>query len=95
MILTDKVGLRRSRGPTRMPRMSGRDAFRLILEIEPTARILFSSGYSADEFSDLTGALGMLSKPYRPAELLDAVRLASCGKPLRATEERRELSNLL
>jgi CheY-like chemotaxis protein len=57
-----------------MPRMSGRDAFRHMTDIHPAARILFSSGYSADDVSDLDGAAGMLSKPYRPDHLLATVR---------------------
>jgi CheY-like chemotaxis protein len=56
-----------------MPRMSGRDAFQAICEIDPAARVLFSSGYSAEDLSDLNGAVGMLPKPYRPAQLLSAV----------------------
>jgi DNA-binding NarL/FixJ family response regulator len=48
-------------------------------EIAPTARVLFSSGYSADDLSDLTGAVGLLPKPYRPMELVAAVRRALAG----------------
>jgi PAS domain S-box-containing protein len=57
-----------------MPRMSGRDAYRHLVQIAPGARVLFSTGYSADDIAELNGALGLLSKPYRPAELLAAVR---------------------
>jgi CheY-like chemotaxis protein len=57
-----------------MPRMSGRDAYRHLVEIEPAARVLFSTGYSSEDIAELNGALGLLSKPYRPAELLAAVR---------------------
>jgi two-component system cell cycle sensor histidine kinase/response regulator CckA len=59
-----------------MPRMSGRDAFRHMIEINPDARILFSTGYSAEDVAGLDGALGILSKPYRPNDLLTAVRVA-------------------
>jgi PAS domain S-box-containing protein len=59
-----------------MPRMSGRDAFRQILDLDPAACILFSSGYSNDDVSELAGAAGMLTKPYRPDNLLAAVRKA-------------------
>lgn len=57
-----------------MPRMSGPDTFRLLREIKPGVRVLFSSGYSAEllDLADL-GA-GFIGKPYRPAELLEAVR---------------------
>jgi PAS domain S-box-containing protein len=59
-----------------MPRLSGRDAFRSMTEIAPAARVLFSSGYSADDLSDVTGAVGLLAKPYRPQDLVTAVRRA-------------------
>jgi CheY-like chemotaxis protein len=59
-----------------MPRMSGREAYRQISRIAPGIRILFSSGYSAEDASDLEGSLGLLTKPYRPGELLTAVREA-------------------
>ena len=57
-----------------MPRMSGRDAFRHIIGLVPSARVLLSTGYSAEDVVELDGAIGLLSKPYRPAELLAAVR---------------------
>ncbi len=59
-----------------MPRLSGRDAFRQMQAIDPAARVLFSSGYSADDLSEVDGARGLLSKPYRPPDLLAAVRRA-------------------
>jgi DNA-binding response OmpR family regulator len=59
-----------------MPRMSGRDAFRHMVEINPTARILFSTGYAADELAELDSSAGLLSKPYRPQDLVAAVRTA-------------------
>lgn len=59
-----------------MPRMSGRDAYGHLLEIDPDARILFSTGYSDEHISELEGAVGLLSKPYRPQELLTAVHSA-------------------
>jgi len=62
-----------------MPRMSGRDTFRALVELQPSARVMFSSGYSADDLSDTTGVIGMLPKPYRPTELLSAVGRAMQG----------------
>jgi CheY-like chemotaxis protein len=59
-----------------MPRMSGRDAFHRMIELDPEARILFSTGYSADDLSEIEGALGLLPKPYRPEGLLNSVRNA-------------------
>ena len=64
-----------------MPRMSGRDAFRHMLEIQPEARILFSTGYSDEHIAELEGAMGLLSKPYRPHELLTAVQSALEAQP--------------
>jgi CheY-like chemotaxis protein len=67
-----------------MPRLSGRDVFRQIQTIDPAARVLFSSGYSADDLSELDGAKGLLSKPYRPPDLLMAVcqAIADATEPL-------------
>ena len=59
-----------------MPRMSGRDAFRHMTEINPLARILFSTGYSADDLAEVDNSVGLLSKPYRPQDLVAAVRTA-------------------
>jgi CheY-like chemotaxis protein len=64
-----------------MPRLSGRDAFRSMAAIDPDARVMFSSGYSADDLSDVTGAVGLLAKPYRPQELVGAVRRALATRP--------------
>ena len=59
-----------------MPKLSGQDTFRAMAAIDPRARILFSSGYSSDDFAGIEGACGLLPKPYRPQVLLDAVRRA-------------------
>ena len=59
-----------------MPRMSGRDAIRYILDIDPAARVLFSTGFSAEDLASVDGAIGLLSKPYRPQDLVTAVRAA-------------------
>jgi CheY-like chemotaxis protein len=64
-----------------MPRLSGRDAFRQLRALDPDVRVLFSSGYSADDLSDVAGALGLLAKPYRPADLVQAVREALATLP--------------
>ncbi len=68
-----------------MPRLSGRDAFRSMTAIAPDARVLFSSGYSADDLSDVSGAVGLLAKPYRPQDLVSAVRRALGTRPAVAT----------
>jgi CheY-like chemotaxis protein len=64
-----------------MPRMSGRDAYRELVRLDPDARVLFSTGYSAEELAELDGAVGLLNKPYRPDELLAAVNEALTAGP--------------
>ncbi len=61
-----------------MPRLSGRDALRRLLEINPHARVLLASGYSAEHITqeDHDQVLGFVSKPYRPDDLARAVRTA-------------------
>jgi DNA-binding response OmpR family regulator len=61
-----------------MPRLSGRDAFRELLRLDPTVRVLFASGYTAEHLpeADSRHLLGFVSKPYRPRDLLRAVRAA-------------------
>jgi len=52
--------------------MGGREAARLILEIDPAARLIVSSGYSsAPIMSDYTnyGFMGSVAKPYRISEI--------------------------
>jgi len=75
-----------------MPRLSGRDTFRIMIEIDPGARVLFSSGYSADDLSDVTGAIGLLAKPYRPFDLLLAVRRALHGQPTNGEQTSRPVA---
>jgi two-component system cell cycle sensor histidine kinase/response regulator CckA len=60
-----------------MPRLSGKDALREMLEIDPEARVLFSSGYFAEDLTEETGSvLGFINKPYHPNELTEKVRAA-------------------
>ncbi len=60
-----------------MPIMGGKDCLRKITEIDPQAKVIIASGYSADasanECSGL-GAKGFVSKPFRFKELLRQVR---------------------
>ena len=67
-----------------MPRLSGQDTFRALVGIDPNAQVLFSSGYSSDTLEDTEGALGLLPKPYRPNDLLTAVRAAVGDHPITA-----------
>ena len=60
-----------------MPRMGGAEAFRLIRQMAPSARILLTSGYtqqeSLDALADLTPD-GFLQKPFRIRDLVAKVR---------------------
>lgn len=60
-----------------MPRLSGEDALRRMIEIDPSVRVLFSSGYFADHVTARgEHILGFLGKPYRQDELLRSIREA-------------------
>jgi PAS domain S-box-containing protein len=61
-----------------MPRLSGRDAFHQIRAINPHARVMFTSGYSAEYLSpeDQRGTQGFIPKPFRPEALARLVREA-------------------
>src|SRR5262249_46465483 len=50
-----------------MPRLSGRDALPQLIAINPTVRVLFSSGYSAEQhkLAHFPQVVGFLNKPYR------------------------------
>jgi CheY-like chemotaxis protein len=65
-----------------MPEMSGRDAFNAVRATHPGARIVLSSGYTADiNIGDLlqSGAV-FLPKPYDPEELLRLIRRVLDGR---------------
>lgn len=59
----------------KMPGMPGEEVLRTLKEIDPSARILVSSGYS-DTGKTIEGACGYLQKPYKLRELIDAVSAA-------------------
>jgi PAS domain S-box-containing protein len=60
-----------------MPRLSGKDAWREMLAIDPQARVLFSSGYFAEDMTTDEGRIvGFVNKPYNARELLEMVRQA-------------------
>ncbi len=60
-----------------MPHLSGREVLEQIRAVRPSARIVISSGYSAEGISDIIGDLGAsayIAKPYRIGELARALR---------------------
>jgi CheY-like chemotaxis protein len=60
-----------------MPDMSGPLTLQELLRIKPTLKVLMSSGYSVeDSIPQTDAAVGFIQKPYRPAELVRAVRHA-------------------
>jgi PAS domain S-box-containing protein len=65
-----------------MPRLSGRDAFRQLLQLDPGVRVLFASGYSAEHVTEeeRERIQGFVGKPYRPEDLALTVR-STLDKP--------------
>jgi PAS domain S-box-containing protein len=59
-----------------MPRLSGADTVPELVRINPNVRVLFVSGYSAEQVPpiDEKNILGFVSKPYRPSDLARKVR---------------------
>ena len=63
----------------RMPGMNGVEAFMEIRKNKPNATVLLMSGYADDDIIEKAlsnGALGLLSKPFEPEELLSRIELA-------------------
>jgi len=59
-----------------MPGLAGRDAYEQLVKINPEVRVLFASGYSAEEIAQLPDdrVQGFVRKPYLPEELAQGVR---------------------
>jgi PAS domain S-box-containing protein len=64
-----------------MPRLSGRDAFRQLTQVNPDVRVLFASGYAAESIPEVATepTLGFVGKPYRPEDLAATVRAVLDG----------------
>jgi PAS domain S-box-containing protein len=78
-----------------MPRMSGRDVFAALRQIDPDAKILVASGYSVDgEARALldAGAIGFLQKPFELATLLAKLPAFGASAPESGTESAPELA---
>ena len=64
----------------KMPGMGGLETFRELRKINPSARVIVSSGYDKDENTQQVlkeGAVSLLKKPYLFESLSDAIRTAS------------------
>lgn len=62
-----------------MPRLSGTETLRLLKQINPDVRVVICSGYAAgDDHQTLLrqGARAVVSKPYRPDDLTQAIQQA-------------------
>src|SRR5204863_10205207 len=60
-----------------MPRMSGPELARQLEAMLPELRVLFISGYTADELQSRVGfgaGVGFLQKPFSPPTLIEKVR---------------------
>ena len=64
LVLTDVV----------MPEFSGQEVVRLVRSRWPQVAVIYMSGYSDDEISDLEAGSAFLQKPFTPAELTEKVR---------------------
>lgn len=62
-----------------MPRLSGNEALAQLRAIDPTMPVVIMSGYSPEELAgrfDGQTLVGIIQKPFRPAQLVDLVRKA-------------------
>jgi two-component system, cell cycle sensor histidine kinase and response regulator CckA len=57
-----------------MPGLGGAETFEQLIQIKPTVRVLFSSGYSNQPYQLLPNIVGFLPKPYQSQELANAVQ---------------------
>ena len=64
-----------------MPRLSGREALDRLRRMDPGVRVLFASGYSAEQLTEADRARiqGFIGKPYREHDLIYAVQEALKG----------------
>jgi DNA-binding NarL/FixJ family response regulator len=56
-----------------MPGLSGEQTYACLREIDPSVRVVLSSGYDRDEATrrfGTEGPVGFIQKPYRPHELM-------------------------
>ncbi len=66
-----------------LPKLSGREAFLRIKQIDDDVKAIFTTGYIKPEMKSQmisAGVLEVIPKPYLPQELAAKIR-AVCGKP--------------
>ena len=57
-----------------MPKLGGMEVFKLLKEINPSVKVVLSSGYAAGDISKGAGFAGFLDKPYSLTEMAKTVR---------------------
>ena len=59
-----------------MPVLSGHEVFRQLREIDPQVKVIFASGYAEEQLeeSERRAMAGFIKKPYRPQEVVRAVK---------------------
>lgn len=78
----------------RMPRMDGLEATRVIIDAEPSTRVLVLTTFDLDEYVHSAlraGAAGFLLKDAGPSELLAGIRAVSSGDAVVAPSATRRL----
>jgi CheY-like chemotaxis protein len=80
-----------------MPVLSGHEAFRHLLALNPRVQVLFASGYAVEQLSELEKELmaGFVNKPYRPNDLVLAVEDALSGRNQSAERETHAAHSLI
>ena len=46
----------------------------MLRTMAPNLRVLFSSGYSTEQVTQIDAGVAFINKPYRPSELMEAIR---------------------
>ena len=64
-----------------MPKKNGKEVYEEVIRIRPGLKVLFTSGYTADTFSDIEArAFHFIAKPILPTQLLRMIREVLDGK---------------
>lgn len=74
-----------------MPRLNGVQVLKELQQLDPDVCVVFSSGYSTDHEADqllAAGARAFVAKPYRPQELVQAIRQILAAKKSVLSSER-------